>query len=203
MTKPQILWGDTKLIAIEKVSDVKLQAAFDVIDRALDGEISFGYAKFRADGFEFDGAGYRECRSNYNRLKRALILLSKELYIYIYTLTSDGQLSVRWMEELPKVKAVEVVERVDTSALGCAQTPLDYQYLRDTFMYYKWQPSLTINNDRQEIHDRVGCSKSYLDGRPESHPSEGLTAEQYEKIRKHNIKIGNLPTNYVEELSWI
>jgi hypothetical protein len=199
MADTQIIWGDSKILTVTHTSSLKLASANRVVTEALQGKTMFAWAKFKRDAFDFDAKLFVEAKRNYIKLKRALLLLSKEGYIEHFTIRSDGRLTVQWFEGAPKQKTIEPIVVKDNSAIADVK-PISYEYLRDKFLYYRYRPSLDIKIAQAKLHDRIACTKPWTDGKPYEHKRLGLTADAYHQIEKHNNKIAKLPTNHVEGL---
>ena len=58
--------------------------------------------------YSYDLRAYRTLRANYDRLKRSLELLHREGYVYCYTLTGNGYLSISWFTSNEHIELQEI-----------------------------------------------------------------------------------------------
>lgn len=188
----QVLWGNSKIIVIDHTSQYKIYKALCLVYEALRGNFPFAYAltkaadKSRYGGFSLDLTAYKQHRSNYNKLHKALVLLSREGYITRFVIRIVGKLTVNWWTADMKLTKANVAQRLgDTYNLSVFESPC---------------PRSMKEVALQDRSDRTAVKQPWCDGQPlHSKHEHGISGEDYVYARKHNLKISRLPKNYVEK----
>lgn len=194
MTDTILLWGATKIIDIEKTPYHKILKAIDLVSKAQVYKFTFAYKLFvvrKGDNGEIippymDNKAFKQCKSNYSKLYKALTLLSYEGYIANFTLRpSSIILSVSWSDNLSGLPAFKYIKR------------LHEKY--NLSVFESVCPRTMKQVAEQDRSDRTAVRQSWCDGQPEHSKHEhGISGEDYEYARKYNHKISKLPDNYIE-----
>lgn len=193
MTETLLLWGATKIIDIEKTPHYKILKALNLVKKAQLYSLPFAYGLFvvyKKDNGKIippyiNKKAHKLCKSNYNKLYKVLTLLSYEGYIVRFTLTPKGKLTISWSDDLADLPAFEYMKR------------LHEKYDLSTFN--ETCPRTMKEVAQQDRSDRTAVKQPWCDGQPEHSKHEhGISGEDYEYARKHNLKISRLPGNYVE-----
>lgn len=181
----QVLWGKTKIMVIEHTPQYKIYKALHLVYEALRGNFPFAYALIKSDGFGFDEVTYKQHKSNYKKLYNALTLLYSNGYVVFYTLRCGGRLVVFWWTGDLKLTKAAIAEKLnDTYDLSVFKEPC---------------PRTMKQVALQDRSDHTAVKQPWCDGQPlHSKHEHGISGEDYEYARKHNVKISRLPKNYIE-----
>jgi hypothetical protein len=191
--RTQIIWGATRIIDIEHTPYYKILRALQVVYKALRNEYKFGHALVKqADmskygGFGLDETTYKLYLSNYNKLHKALILLSRQEYITRYVLRSCGTLVVYWYTGHINLSVFKHVERLHEN--------------HDLSMFEEPQKRSKEQAQLEHRSDETAVRKPWCDGKPLPVTRQrAVTSEEYNEHIKLSNKLHKLPKNYVEGL---
>jgi hypothetical protein len=95
------------------------------------------YRKLEREHYSFDERAYRTLRGNYDKLNRALALLTQEGEVKSYTLRGTGELRINWFTEHEELK-LDVIYQGWTWGIKHSEYTGNYHSHEDNMMRRMW-----------------------------------------------------------------